>query len=261
MVRAQLPEAKRSCAALLGLGNRLSATTCLAQVASLSGRAERSYALLAQAIESHEREQLHSGTRAGVEPTPSGSDERLWALTAQGEIAARLGRVADAERGFERAAEIAPDDAYLLAARADLWLDTGRPELVLEHVARETRRDGLLLRLAIAEHRLAHPAAAAHIEELRARFEAAQLRGDRLHLGEESRYALELRGDPSTALRLAAENFELQREPRDLRALLAAALAARNRAAAEPALALLRETQLEDVALAALAKQIELELR
>jgi hypothetical protein len=262
-VRARFPEAQRSCAALLGLGDRLTATTCLAQVASLSGRAERSHALLAQAAlaSARERETSAAPSAAQSEADEGGGDERLWALTTLGEIAARLGRAGDAERWFDRAAEIAPGDTYLLAARADLWLDRSRPEAVIERLARETRRDGLLLRLAIAECRLAHPGCAAHVEELRSRFAAARMRGDRLHLGEESRFALELLGDPRLALRLAAENFELQREPRDLRALLAAALAARDRAAAEPALALLRASRLEDIAAAALAQQIESELR
>jgi hypothetical protein len=81
------------------------------------------------------------------------------------------------------------------------------------------------------------------------------MRGERLHLGEEARFALAF-GDAAEALALAAENFSLQREPRDARVLLEAALAARDRAAAQPALALLERSRLEDARLHALAARV-----
>lgn len=263
IVRGELSEARRSCAALLGLGDRLTATTCLAQVASLSGRAERSHTLLAQVFRSQavgRGREAEGGSDAAAQPM-TGDGERTWALASLGDIAGRLGRFEEADRWYAQAAELAPDDAHLLAARADLWLDTGRPELVVERLSGETRHTGLLLRRAIAERRSGHPAYPIHFEALRARFAAARSRGDELHLGEAARFELELAGDSRTALRLARKNFALQREPRDLRVLLETALAERDRAAAEPALALMRETGLEDVALAALARKLESVLR
>ena len=53
-------------------------------------------------------------------------------------------------------------------------------------------------------------------------------------------HALNGLGDVPGALRLAAENYRSQREPRDARILLEAALAAKQYAAAQPALDWLR---------------------
>jgi hypothetical protein len=65
------------------------------------------------------------------------------------------------------------------------------------------------------------------------RFAATRLRGDTTHRAEEARYALQLRRDTSAALALAQANYEVQREPRDARILLEAALAAGQRAPAQ----------------------------
>jgi hypothetical protein len=66
-----------------------------------------------------------------------------------------------------------------------------------------------------------------------------------------------LQGDARGALRLAAENYRLQREPRDARILMEAALAANEHAAAQPALDWLRTSGYEDPLYAKLARQLE----
>ena len=60
----------------------------------------------------------------------------------------------------------------------------------------------------------------------------------------------------NAALELARANYAQQREPADARLLLEAALAARQPAAAEPALKWLAESGIESVALKALAAQL-----
>jgi hypothetical protein len=65
------------------------------------------------------------------------------------------------------------------------------------------------------------------------RFAAARQRGDTTHQAEEARYQLRLRGNAKEALRLAAENYRVQREPRDARILLEASIAAGDPAAAQ----------------------------
>jgi tetratricopeptide (TPR) repeat protein len=241
-VRGDPSGARRSCMPLLRLASGLMAVSCLANAESLAGRAEAAATALRQALESAPR---------------AATPERVFALTSLAEICVRLDRTEEADRLLSEALALAPRDAYLLAARADLLLDRGRPREVLALLGASTRIDGLLLRVALAEAQLRDPALDAHREELRARFAASRLRGDALHLGEESRFALALGGDPDEALRLAEANFALQREPRDARVLLEAALAARSVPAAEPALALLRETSLEDAHLARLAAQLD----
>ena len=81
------------------------------------------------------------------------------------------------------------------------------------------------------------------------RYAAARLRGDTTHRAEEARYLLHLRGDARQALRLAAENYRIQREPRDARVLLEAALAAQDGAAAQAVRDWLRSSGFEDARL------------
>ena len=90
------------------------------------------------------------------------------------------------------------------------------------------RNDSLLLRLALAEGALPGLGAdfARHRTELADRFAAAHRRGDRLHLREEARFALEIERDPARALVLARENWSVQRESADLSILAATATAA-----------------------------------
>jgi hypothetical protein len=115
--------------------------------------------------------------------------------------------------------------------------------------------DGLLLRLAEAEAALKLPSAARLARMLDDRFAAARQRGDTTHRAEEARYQLRLRGDAREALRLAAENYKVQREPRDARILLEAAIAAGDAAAAQDARDWLRSSGFEDARLRTLGEK------
>ncbi len=239
-VRGDLAAAERFCMPLFRLADALTATTCLADVASLGGRAVAAERALSRALEA-------------APDAPAA--QRQWALVTRAEMRERLGRAREAEAGYRAALELAPD-SYTLAALADLLLDARRPREVLDLLQGETRSDGLLLRRALAQQQLGDPALSAHVRELAARFDAGELRGERLHLGEEARFALAF-GAPRDALALARENFLVQREPRDARALLEAALAAGNVTAAMPALDWLAQTRIEDVRLRRLAARLE----
>jgi predicted Zn-dependent protease len=153
---------------------------------------------------------------------------REWALTLAAEIADRRGDGAAAETHFRDALALDPRDPYLIAAYCDFLLDRGRAREVLPLVANQTRNDNLLLRLALAERQLpdAASAFAQHRRELADRFDAARRRGDALHKREEARYRLTIENDAAGALRLARENWQVQREPADLRILSEAAAAA-----------------------------------
>ena len=180
-------------------------------------------------------------------------DSRLWLLTRLGEVAAWRGQPALAERHYRAALALGLDDSYLLAAWCDFLLDQGRPAEVVRQLAGWENADPLLLRLAEAESALKLPMAAAHVRMLGERFAAAGQRGDTTHRAEEARYQLRLRNDPARAVQLARANYAVQREPRDARVLLEAAIAAGDTAAAQPALDWLRRSGFEDAHLRKLA--------
>jgi len=208
-------EALRDCEALVRHASSIVVVACQAAPASLSGNAKTAYDDLVRTL-------AHPGGDAGV---------REWALTIAGEIAARLGDFAAAERHFVDALALDPTDAYLKGAYSDFLLDRGRPREVLPLVAHDTRNDVLLLRLALAEQGLPdrQAAFAGHRAEIAARFDAARRRGDSVHRREEARFRLFIEHDAAGALALARENWAAQREPADLRVLLEAAHAAGNR--------------------------------
>ncbi len=184
-------------------------------------------------------------------------DQRLWLHTRLGEVAGWQGQAAAAEQHFRQALALGVDDGYLLAAWTDFLLDAGRPDQVIQQLAKWESNDGLLLRLAEAETLLKLPAATAHIQILADRFAAAKLRGDSTHQAEEARFYLRLRKDAKEALRLATENYAVQKEPRDARIVLESALADRNPAAAAAVLEWLRTSGFEGSVLRALAQQLQ----
>ena len=109
---------------------------------------------------------------------------------------------------------------------------------------------------ALAEQAMQHPAAQAHAGMLKERFLASALRGDKLHQQDEARFHLQLLGDAAGALRLAQENYRIEREPSDARILLEAALAAKDPKAAQPALDWLRTSAYENPLYAGLAQRL-----
>lgn len=241
MVRADYPAAARECAALAPIADELQAVGCSAYVEATTGRTRQAYTRLLGALE-----------RA---PQAAGS-ARLWTHTRLAEMAARLGDAVAAERHFKAALAPGVNDNFLLAAYADFLLEQRRPREVVALLRDWTKADTLLLRLALAERALGLPEAAHHAQILGERFAAEARRGERLHLGEEARYLLELRGDASAALAAAVENWRSQREPRDARILLEAARAARDAAAAAPALDWLARSGFEDARMRRLAAEL-----
>jgi predicted Zn-dependent protease len=242
-VRGDYAGATASCARVSALATQLAAMACIANVASVTGRAAGAFALLETTLR-----------RSGS------ADPGLvaWALTLLAETAARRGDAADAEAHFREALRLNPRDSYLLGAYADFLLDQRRPREALRLVRGQDRIDALLLRHALALCQL--PGETGDLrtaaEELGARFGAAMQRGDSVHQREQARFELYLRGDAAAALALARRNWMVQKEPADMRILLEAALAARDRKAAAPVLAWIRSHGVEDVALARLAGRL-----
>jgi hypothetical protein len=231
MVQANYDQARKDCLALNDIESDLYSVGCLAYLDGTTGKAAAAYRALSEAL-----------ARSGdVSP-----EVKVWVLTRLAEMSQRMGNAKQAEEHF-RAAYFEPvNDQFLLGAYSDFLLDQGRPGEVIPLLIDWFKSDILLLRLAIAEKALKAPKAAEHIEALRSRFEAAALRGDKLHQQEEARFNLYLLGNKEKALALAQENWKLQREPRDARILLEAALAMKDPAAAQEALDWLKRSGNEE---------------
>ncbi len=240
LVQANYADAAKECEALQRLQRPVLHGGCAGLTHAYTGHLDAAYKTLQQALN-----------------TTRDDDQRLWLHTRLGEVAAWQGQAAIAEQHFRQALTLGVDDGYLLAAWSDFLLDQGRADQVIQQLAKWEAVDGLLLRLAEAETLLKLPAAAGHIQTLSDRFGAARLRGDTTHQAEEARFHLHLRKDAKEALRLAVENYQVQKEPRDARIVLEAALAARDPTAARPVTDWLQTSGFEDTVLRGLAKQLQ----
>jgi tetratricopeptide (TPR) repeat protein len=229
LVQANYAAARTECDALLALDRATLYGGCIGLMRAYSGQMQAGSAALQRALDD---------TRD--------AGNRLWLLTRLGEVAAWRGQPEKAEKYYRAALALGIDDGYLLAAWSDFLLDQQRPAEVVKWLVSWEASDGLLLRLALAETALKLPAARAHVQALSDRFAAAKVRGDTTHRAEEARYQLHLAGNAAAALAVAAANYQVQREPRDARPLLEAAIAARDAAAAQPVRDWLQSSRFED---------------
>lgn len=247
LVRTEMPAATAACEQLAERVSALAGAACRAQIDALSGRAGAAATALRAALQ------------VDVNADPA---LRLWALTRLAEAEERRAdllaaeRAANAERAYREALALQRPDVYLLAAYADFLLDQGRAPEVLPLLQDHARADVLLLRLAIAAQAVNDRRRDAWARELAARFDAARARGDTTHRKEESRFVLAIGHDAARALALAQANYAQQRELADARILLEAALAVRQRAAAEPVLQWMARSGVESPLLHALAAQL-----
>ena len=238
-VRADYAAAGQDCAKLTRITAPSVATICVASVATLTGHARPALRLLTLV--------------AADADTPV--TLRVWALNLIGETASRLGETSMAFRSFEQARILAPDDVYLLASYADALIESGRPEDVAALLAGSTRADALLLRLSEAGQ-LTGRTNPDHVRQLADSFETSRRRGDAFHRREEARFLLHIRGRAGPALRLAQENWAVQREVADARILVDAAIAAGQPDAATPVLNWRRDNNVEDIYLRQRAEAI-----
>jgi Tfp pilus assembly protein PilF len=233
-VQAVYEGAREECRALQNLTQELVWAACLTSVNGATGQLRESYRQLRAALD------RYPNAQPGLQS---------WVLTSLAEMAARAGMVREAEAHFGAALALDAADNYLLAAYADFLLDFDRSQEVVALLRDKTRADPLLLRYALALQAQNSKELPAQVEQLRDRFEASRLRGDRVHLREEARFTLHLLNAPRGALTLAQENWQVQKEPADVRILLEAALAADDAGAVDAVKGWLKNSQLEDVQL------------
>jgi tetratricopeptide (TPR) repeat protein len=214
-VTGRYDEAQRACEGLRGAQAPFHAQACLLELQSLRGQADEAQQGLLTLSRQAPRE---------LQPTVQ---------LMRAELAERMGQPQQALAIYQ-ALLLQEDDAYLLGVCADLLLDLGRPAEVLTLLKGRERNDALLMRLAEAGMAMNDPVARrlaqTQVAALKAKFEAAHLRGDSVHRREEARLALRLLRQPQRALQLARANWRVQKEPADARVLLEAARAAKDQA-------------------------------
>ena len=241
MVLARYPEANAECQRATPLADPLVGTGCSAYVEATTGQLDAAYAKLL----------------AAVAAAPQAAPELLlWQATRLAEMAWRLGRFDTAEGHFKSALKQGVTDQFLLAAYADFLLARQRPGEVISLLSDWERSDILLLRLALAGKTIGDKRSTDWAAQLRGRFAAAELRGDRMHEQEAARFELDIEGNAVRALKLASANYKIQKEPRDAEILMRAAIAAQQAQTAQVALDWLRTSRYQDPALQALAGQL-----
>lgn len=231
MVQGDYPAANDSCVHLANVGGDFYGQMCTAQLRALTGHAQQAYVLLT--LIEHPGEKAPVGVKAYI--------EGLLADTAK-----RLGRNDEAEAHFKAALQLTPGDNFLLADYGDFLLDRGRPREVIALLKDYTESDTSFLRFVYAEAALGSPHMQRDVNDMQARFAAMDRRGSHVYRREEAGFELQLRHDPAGALKLAEQNWTVQRAPKDMRIYLEAAFAAGQPQAAKPVLDLLAESQLQD---------------
>jgi tetratricopeptide (TPR) repeat protein len=236
-VQGHFAQARQACRPLIQISGHLIALTCLTSVNSLTGQLHESYTALSRVFADDPR--LERGVR-------------VWILDQLADMAQRLGDDKEAEEYLLAALHAAPEDGYSKGDYADLLLRQSRNAEVVHLLQGDESQDNLLLRLAIAATRLHYAESHRLSEMFQARYEAARRDGDFTHLREQARFILEVRGDPAEALKVAERNWQVQREPADVRIYFAAATAAADRAAQQNLETWLKQTHYEDRTLDAL---------
>lgn len=181
-----------------------------------------------------------------------------WIFLMQADAARVKGDTKIALRKFEDAFDRDPDDSYIKRAMAEFLIDQNQPTAALALVRDHTNDNGLLLLAAIAARRSGDMENSRKWQqELAIRFEEIRLRGSEPHGRFEARYLLELKDDADEALTVALANWDRQKEARDSRNVLDAAIAAGKSIAAKKVIEFLTASNCEDVELLQRIKTLE----
>jgi tetratricopeptide (TPR) repeat protein len=237
-VLGRYEEALTACEQLGAAADPAITRLCVESIRSLSGHLQSAYAAV-----------------MALPPQSLPPEAQAWRYSELGEMAARLGDDAAAERWLRAGLALAPDDFYLRAACADALLRQGRAAQTLELLHGYESMEPLLLRIAIAHRLQGDGQGGGEAAELLGNaFAVEQQRGEAVHRREQARFLLDVRQQPSQALAVAQENWQVQREPDDVLILLRAARAAGQAQAGEPARRFLQQQRTEDARVDLLAR-------
>lgn len=208
LVRGRLQDARKDCAALLGIdvGNGM---LCTASLALRRGEFAQAAVLVERWLGS-------------TLPSDVG---RRHALVLRAEIAARSGQ-GDADAWFRRALALDRRDVRSLAAYARYLRSQGREREVETLLASAPGSDALQLQRILAAYRIDPARARAQADAQAARYALARAVGTQPELRDEAEFLLVLRKQPDAALALAVENFKDQRDYEDVDILRRSAVAA-----------------------------------
>lgn len=242
LVQGRMEEAHSDCAHLLGNVDGLVTAGCLASWSAVNGNAAAALRVMDAFMQ-----------QARGEPPAL----QAWAHGLLADAARYMGNTKRADAEYKFALHFAPGDNFLIASYADFLLDQGRAQEALDLTRGYAQSDTSFLRQALAESALKLPVAADDIAQMQSRFRDLEARGDNvLYAREQARFVLHGLHDPSRALKLAQNNWTLQRAPEDIRIYLEAALAAGQPAASQEVLDFVARTKLEDPVVRALVAKL-----
>lgn len=191
------PAAFRRCLPLVGREDPLAATLCIASANRYGAEASAAAA------------SLEAGLATGPHPPETTRRARL----VLAELARTRGDAAGAERHLEAARRLDPRDADVLAALADLWLETGRTAEVVRLLSPRPAAPALALRRALALKASDPAAATREARQLHAQL-ANALWGNQPRWAElDARLHLDLQAEPKVALKRARVAWEARRSP------------------------------------------------
>lgn len=197
VVQGQFKDAMSYCNKLDDPELRVYELACQAQIQSMTGQLEQA-------------KQTLNGL-AAIAPGLDASTAR-WIYLMQADAALRSQDTALAKQIFS-----VMDDQTVpaLMARADWLLSIGEYEKVRDMLQAHTDKDALLLRLITAQMALKDPQAQKNLTLMKERIEVWQIRKENAHMREQATYAL-LANKGDSALQLAQENWQQQRETADI---------------------------------------------
>jgi tetratricopeptide (TPR) repeat protein len=218
-VRGDYPAARADCARITALQRPDVGFLCQATTEILTAKGPR-YATRLQAILG----------QPGLLPP----ELRGWAMGLIGEVALHQGDTALAKAQFQAVLADNPRAQREELLLADILLQHGQSQAVLDLLAAAPDTDGVLIRRVLALRALGDSKAAELSATLAKRIALNLDLGLTAHAREEAMYFLTIAGEPAQALARASVNWALQREIEDALLLLQTAEAAGQPQAAQP---------------------------
>lgn len=211
LVQGQFDAAMNYCDKLTDASLRVYQLTCIAQIQTMTGELD-------------EAKQTLSGLMSlapGLDPSTA-----RWLYLIQADAALRSNDTVLAEQVFS---VMDTQTVPALTARADWLLSQNEHQQVRDLLKDHTDKDALLLRLITAQLKLNDPKAKQNLNLMQERLEVWRIRKEKAHLREQATYAL-LANKTDSALKLAQENWQQQRETADITIYATAAIKANSEA-------------------------------